>query len=447
MDVVTNAETGFFRPVPLRGDSLIVFRYGGRGFVPAAIEARPIQDVSAITFLGADLVEKHPVLKTWKAPPPSSVDLEPRIVRRGNYPGIRSIGLASIYPIVEGYKDYGSPGVRVDLSDPAQMNRLDLSVSHTPQKALPAKERWHARLGYKRWNASMALRWNPASFYDLVGPFKSSRKGAGASLGWERTIVRDAPRDMNLSVGVDGWTGLQRLPQNQNVATSAGFDKLLAGHAQLAYKNLRASIGAVDHEKGHSWKVIAALNGVRFEKGHHEAWRGFPQGVVTLDGGVPAPLKNASVWLRSAAGYSPGDREEPFANFFFGGFGNNRLDWQDAKRYREWASFPGARIDGVGGTNFARTMLDLNLPPVRYRKLGVLPFFAAWTRVSLFGSILATNLDDHASRRKLASGGAQADTRLQLLIQHPLTFSVGYARAYERHRATTDEWMVSLKIL
>jgi len=35
LDAVTNAETGFFRPIPLEeADSLIVFRYTGNGFVP-----------------------------------------------------------------------------------------------------------------------------------------------------------------------------------------------------------------------------------------------------------------------------------------------------------------------------------------------------------------------------------------------------------------------------
>jgi hypothetical protein len=447
MDVVSNAETGFFRPIPVGGDSLIVFRYGGAGFVPAMIEAKPIRDVSAITFLGAEMVKKHPVLETWKAPPPSVVDLGSPAVRNGQYSGFRSIGLASIYPIIEGYKEFGSPGIRIDLSDPMQMHRFDLSVSHTPQDLVPTIERWHAKLGYERWDMTLLMRWNPASFYDLVGPFKSSRKGAGVNLGWKRGIVRDAPREMDLALDIDGWAGLERLPRNQNIPTSADFDKLVSGIARLSYKNLRASIGAVDYEKGQSWKLIAALNGVRFENDGHAAWQGFPQGVGTFDTGLPGPLKHGSVWLRTTAGYSPGDREEPFANFYFGGFGNNYIDWQDPKRYRDWSRFPGAEIDGVAGTNFGRAMIDVNLPPIRFRRLGTLSLFAAWTRLSIFGSALATNIDDQPTRRKLANAGAQMDVRLQFMIQHPLTLSVGYARAYERDRATSDEWMASLKIL
>ena len=43
----------------------------------------------------------------------------------------------------------------------------------------------------------------------------------------------------------------------------------------------------------------------------------------TLDRGVGLPLGHSSLWIRTAAGYSPRRRSAPFANFFFGSFGNN----------------------------------------------------------------------------------------------------------------------------
>ena len=39
IEALTNAETGFFRPVPLDDGSLLVFRYTGEGFVPSIIDA------------------------------------------------------------------------------------------------------------------------------------------------------------------------------------------------------------------------------------------------------------------------------------------------------------------------------------------------------------------------------------------------------------------------
>ena len=170
-------------------------------------------------------------------------------------------------------------------------------------------------------------------------------------------------------------------------------------------------------------------------------------GVGTVDLGAPLPVRHSSLWLRSSAGFSPGRREEPFSNFYFGGFGNNWVDYQDPKRYREYSSFPGVDLDEIGGTNFAKALLDWNLPPLRFRRVGKPAFYATWLRASLFGGGIVTNMDDPSERTTFGNAGAQADLRLTMLVQQPLTLSWGYARAFGRHRRMSDEWMVSLKIL
>ena len=91
--------------------------------------------------------------------------------------------------------------------------------------------------------------------------------------------------------------------------------------------------------------------------------------------------------------------------------------------------------------------MDWNLPPLRFRRAGKPGLYATWTRASIFGGGIVTNMDRSSERRTLATLGAQADLRLTLLVQQPLTVSCGYARAYEKHRRWSDEWMVSLKIL
>ena len=60
VEAVSNAETGFFRPVPLADGRLVVLAYTGEGFVPATIDPRPLEDVSAIKFLGAEVAAKYP---------------------------------------------------------------------------------------------------------------------------------------------------------------------------------------------------------------------------------------------------------------------------------------------------------------------------------------------------------------------------------------------------
>ena len=168
---------------------------------------------------------------------------------------------------------------------------------------------------------------------------------------------------------------------------------------------------------------------------------------AAADVGTPMPLRNASLWLRTAGGIAAGPRDEPFANFFFGGFGNNSVDWQDPKRYRSSSSFPGEPLDAVAGTRYARAMLDASLPPVHFERVGVPGLYATWLRPALFGSALSANFDDAALRRTVGDVGVQLDLRLILLSQQPFTLSGGWARAFEKHQGSREEWMLSLKVL
>lgn len=448
MDIVTNAETGFFRPVPLGGDSVVAFRYSGQGFTPAILHIAPLTDVSAITYLGQRIVEHHPELESWKVPPPSRIVLDSATVAGRPYAPLRSVRFATAYPVVEAYKDHVAPGWNLDFSDPLQFHQFSLTGTYSPQQNVPSDERVHAQLRYRRFDLTLALRWNPASFYDLVGPTKVSRKGIGQAADWHRTLIHDKPRELEFALRASHWSGLERLPDQQNVATSAGFDQLLSGGAELRYKNLRSSIGAADFEVGHSWWLAADENGVRFARAGSGTWRGFPFLQGGLDAGHPLPgIRNSSLWLRTAAGIASSQRDEPFANYFFGGFGNNLLDTGEPKRYRDADRFAGAALDDIAGTNYVRGMLDWNLPALRFRRAGTLALYASWARLSLFGGGIATDLDDAPTKRRLANAGAQLDIRMQLLTQSPLTLSVGWASAFEKGVLPTRQWMASLKVL
>src|SRR4051812_48572892 len=104
VEAVSNAEAGYFRPVPLDDGRLIVLHYTAAGFVPAIIEPRPLKDVSAITFLGAEVAEKHPVVKTWQVKPASLGDDEKLVTEKGAYVPLKSLGYQSAYPVLQGYK-------------------------------------------------------------------------------------------------------------------------------------------------------------------------------------------------------------------------------------------------------------------------------------------------------------------------------------------------------
>ena len=182
---VTNAEIGFFRPVPLANGRLVVLSYTGEGFVPTIIDPVPTDDVSAITFLGAEVAEKYPIVKTWQVPPPSAVDEEKLIVERGPYHPLRNISLANAYPVLQGYKDWAGIGYRFNFEDPLSFAKLGITAAYTPTTNLPASERGHVDIfgSYLGWRA--AASWNRSDFYDLFGPTKRSRKGYAAKLGYD----------------------------------------------------------------------------------------------------------------------------------------------------------------------------------------------------------------------------------------------------------------------
>jgi hypothetical protein len=151
--------------------------------------------------------------------------------------------------------------------------------------------------------------------------------------------------------------------------------------------------------------------------------------------------------VRTAAGFSPRDRTEPFANFFFGRFGNNYVDRGDEKRYRSVESFPGAELNEISGRNFAKATLEWNLPPWRFRRLGTPGLHATWLRPAVFATGLTTDVDDEEFRHTAIALGGQIDVRFTVLSNLDMTLSAGGAVALEQGLRPRREIMVSLKVL
>ena len=230
---------------------------------------------------------------------------------------------------------------------------------------------------------------------------------------------------------------LDRLPQYQNVAIDV--EHLFAVDATLRGRDVRSSLGRVDDEKGIRWSVTTDANlaaGSWFSRTHG-----------TFDIGLPLPIPHASVWFRSAAGFSPGPREEPFANFYFGGFGNNWVDRGDEKRYRHYYALPGADLNEIGGRNFLKSLVEWNLPPLRFSRLGSPGFHVTWMRPAVFAGVLATNVDHEGFRRTVTTTGAQLDFQISALSTLDLMLSVGGGLAFEDGVSPRREFMVSLKVL
>jgi len=437
IEAVSNAETGFFRPIPMQDGRLMVFEYTGQGFKPTIIDPVPLEDLSAIRFLGNEVIRKHPVLQDWAVGSPADIPWDELITHQGKYSPFRELGLASGYPVIEGYRDTFAVGYHMNWYDPAGLNGLSATASYSLDDSLPSGEKLHADIEYRKFNWKFRYWHNLADFYDLFGPTKRARKGDAFIVSYDKPLIFDLPRRMDLELNAAYYTGLDTLPNNQNVATS--FEDLASARAVLTYTNTRKSLAAVDHEKGFRWDAVgyADYAGSDF----------VPKIRGGFDFGFALPWKHSSVWLYSAAGFANGDRDNSLANWYLGGFGNNYVDDGEVKRYRKFYSFPGFNIDELNGKNFAKTMLEWNLPPITLKEVGTPSFYLTWIRTALFAGGLVTDFGKDGYKETYGTIGAQVDLHFTIVHRLPMTLSFGYAQGYTDGGKFDSEWMISLKIL
>jgi hypothetical protein len=446
LQAVSNSELGMFQPIPLDNETLVVFRYSGEGFKPAKITATPLEDVASVTFLGTETVKRHPQLEEWQVDSSNDVPAESRIIDRGEYVPRKNMGLESIFPTILGYKDSVSLGVKANFSDPIRLDVLGITGAYSIDSDLPSDERPNIMIDYRHivvnntplagtWN--FGARLNNADFYDMFGPTKQSRKGKRFFVGYDKTLLYDEPRRLSVETELNHFAGIDALPRYQDIAAS--IDKLTSIDARLLYSHTRRSLGAVDEEKGIKWSFGGLVNYVDGDT--------IPKIGGNFDFGFALPIRNSSIWFRNAAGAAFGDQLDEFANFFFGGFGNNYVDSGEVKRYREFYAFPGFELNTIPGRNFYRGMLEWNLPPWRFSRVGTPSYYLSYARPALFVSSLTTNLDDSALKVEAASAGAQIDFQFTINSRYDMTLSFGYAVGYLEGSRNDDEFMVSLKIL
>ena len=320
--------------------------------------------------------------------------------------------LESIYPIVLGYKDSVSLAIKANFSDPVLLDSLNIGLGYSLDSDLPSEERPNVMVDYRHSvirHSPLAGTWrfgarlNNADFYDLFGPTKQSRKGTRFYAGYGKALIYDEPRLLEVSAELNHYANIDALPRYQDVPAS--IDKLTSFDAQLEFSHVRSSLGAVDGEKGIKWSLGTLVNYVDGDT--------IPKIGGNFDFGFALPLRNSSIWFRNAAGAAFGDATDEFANFFFGGFGNNYVD----------------------------------LPPIRFSRAGTPNFYASWARTSIFATSLITNFDDSARRQEAANIGAQVDFKFKFKSRYDLTLSFGYATGFLDGSQFDEEFMVSLKIL
>ena len=435
LDALSNSETGLFRPLPLPDGTLAAFDYSAKGFRLVSLPIRVIDDVNAIPYLGQSVVEKYPELKSWKLQSRNNIDDLKLRTYAGYYRPLRHIQLQSAYPIPQGYEDAKAGGVRLDFGDSLGLSHITTTLSYSPDSSAGMRDRFHFGLEASYWDWKLSAYFNRADFYDLFGPTKVGRRGFGLIGEKKKNLLYDSQRTLNLNMTLAGYSGLDQLPDYQNV--TAVHTQFIGATAELAYSDLQKSLGAIEDESGVQWKMSGEVDDT-FPKIFPHVWGEYSRGYLL-------PLRNSSLWIRSSAGKAFGDATDPFANFYFGAFGNNWVDKGDPSRYREYYSFPGVQIDQIGGNSFAKSLGEWDLTPHHFRDLGSTMLYCNWVRLALFTGALGTNLGSD-QRSGYVDGGGQFDFRLVLFSQVKSTFSAGFAASRDDNGNDDHEFMFSLKI-
>ena len=167
VEAVSNAETGFFRPVPISDDELLVFNYTA-GASSRDDPSAATEDLSAITFLGEQIATST---RSCRAGRRIACSIRLRIGRRaqGDYKPAGELGLESSIPIIEGYKDsigaacMRGSAIRSGPHSPAS-RAVQTDASSTPRSA-PHAAPLRARVLGRRLSTGM-----PAIFTTCLAP-------------------------------------------------------------------------------------------------------------------------------------------------------------------------------------------------------------------------------------------------------------------------------------
>ena len=433
-DVLTNAATGFFRPQLRPDGSLLVYDYTGEGFNPSIVQPQVRQDLGTINFLGTEVVNAHPELKSWGVGSPAKVPLDELVTNRGTYDPFKRMRFDAHYPIVSSYDQKPAIGYYFHIADPLQFRQFSADLSVSPYH-VQGGERLHLDAEYQTPNWKLTYWHNLSDFYDLFGPVLRSRKGDAGIVSYTRPLIYDPPRQLDLFGSFAAYFGLDQLPGAQNIL---GPKDLRSGEIGLKYTNTTKALGGVDHEKGIEGQIAIGSDQAQGK------W--YPRIYGSLSGGLPLPLPNSSVWLYGHAGMVHGPREDALAAYYFGAFRNNYVDNRPEKRYRELESFPGFEIDEIAARKFAKLTGEVNLPPVRFAELGTPSFYLSYIRPAMFAGAMATE-DQQLVGHHYYDVGTQLDLAFTVALRLPMVFSVGAAHGWEDGRSSKTEFLASLKIM
>jgi hypothetical protein len=110
---------------------------------------------------------------------------------------------------------------------------------------------------------------------------------------------------------------------------------------------------------------------------------------------------------------------------------------------------PGFGINELAAQRFVKQMVEWNLPPYIFERVGKPDFFLQSLRPAVFITGLWTDPlgSSPDARRTYSNIGGQVDLKFSVLHWYEMTLSAGYAVGFREGQRAGAEWMLSLKIM
>lgn len=451
INLLTNTRIGLFSPIQVSRDSIYALEFERNGMRPVKFKKEVLHDANAVTMLGQMAYEEH----SEELEALSRLDQPLPEIKFGEvydsikvYNALTSLKFVGAYPEISGFRDKGAwnnvtpvLGYRFTFQDPLGLNSLKMSIGMSPWSGNDPINQYHAQVEWSFWQWKFSAAWNPTSFYDLAGPLQSSRKGWQVTAGYEGSFSINYPYSHEYGAMIAAYGMMDALPLHQEVQVDDNISSFQTASAYYQFSKTLATLGAVMPESGYS----VGIDGYTYlAKGQF-----FPSVTANFDAGLLVPfMRNTCLWFRSAVGQNFGDPTSVFGNEYFGGFGNNWIDYRAANRYRSVGSLAGAPIDAIKAHSFAKLMAELSLRPVRYKNVGFLNLYPTYTQLNIFGTGLAADpWGQQNNCRGYYNVGAQLNTEVVLFKYLKTTWSIGYAHVFGPNGWHRGDWLISLKLL
>jgi hypothetical protein len=430
IEALSNTLRGLFRPVHVDRDTLFAFEFGPEGFTPVLIPNAPVERVPAIAYQGQAVLERNPELASWalSLEPPDDTDSTAPEVRP--YRGTARLRIDSLMPVVSGFQDRVVVGLNARLTDPLSRHDLSFEVGVSP---FTDQRQVHVRALYEyKRTYRVSFEHNPSSFYDLVNQRSQGAAGTKIGFGHTKWWKLDKPHSITQTSELAFFTGVESIHDNLVPVTTPRF---LSFETSLHSRNIRRAIGGVDNESGTEWTTT--LNALGFEGrvvgGLHVDWNWYST--------VGRP--HNVLHFQLAGGYATAPRDLAIGQYYLGGFGNQLLENEEVKQFRNPLRFPGVPVYSLPAGAFAKAMVEHNLPPLRLSAARLGNHALDHVDASWFVQGLVLDGD---SKRLGHNLGAQVNLVFEHWSNLESTLSAGVARAWLPDGASW-EWFVSLKLL